>query len=230
MAQKLQSYTISHTGSVLGDDAVTRSQNTADMSTQILSWECPRQFESIRYVGERDATRFIPRSVETVTGTAADDTTVDLDTDIQPINGEPEVDEQDYPVAIAVNVTTGTEVEVTEANYSANTVTLGADAADGDTVKVYPIIAEGTIKFEGINSLGQVEGPVYPWDFPIYRFHDMNQNRAGTEVNLHGSLTFDRHEKMRVLMNSPRQIVWQDEDYPRGDYVSTLEQDVTIEL
>jgi hypothetical protein len=230
----VQSYTISHTGSVLqdntGNSLVSRFENQTapQRETEILDFECPKKFEHVEYVGRRDATRFVPRAVESITGSTGDDTVVSLTNDIQPIAGETEIVDQDYPVAVAVNVDTGTQYDVVDVDYAANEVTLGTDPADTETVKVYPIITEGTLKFQGVNQFDQVEGPVQEWTTPLYRFHDMKQNKRGTEVNLDGRIQWERYESMQVMVDSPRTVVWTDPDYPEGAYVSTFEQDVQI--
>lgn len=236
-----QNYTISHTGSVLGDDAVTRAENqtSPQRETPVLSFECPDNFDSIQYVGRRDATRFIPRTMQSATvadddnsGTLEDgELTISLDATIQPVTGETAIDEQPYPVVEAVNVTQGTELDPEtdlDVDYAANTVTIHSDVvADGDTVKVYPILADGTLKLYTANALGQTEGPVYPWDFPLRRFHDMKQDKRGTEINLHGSATVETFDEIEVHVDSPHPVVWEDADYP-GAYVSEFEQDVAI--
>lgn len=231
-ADKVQQYTISHTGSVLGDDKVVTSQNqiSPQRETTVLSWECPKKFEQVEYVGRRDDTRFVPRTMESITGSTNDDTLVPLNTDIQPVAGEEELADQDYPVCVAYNVDTATEYDIVDIDYSANEVTLGTDPADTETVKLYPIVAEGELKFQGANQFGQIEGPIQKWPTPLYRFHDMEQNKRGTAVNLDGAVSWSRYEKVEVVVDSPRQIVWTDADYPRGEYVSTFEQDVEITL
>jgi hypothetical protein len=157
--------------------------------------------------------------------------TVALSTDFIPVTGEPDVADADYPPVEAVNVTQGTTLDPVDdltLDYAANEVTVAESAvADGDTVKFFPIITEGTLKFHAINALGQREGAVYPWGFPLYRWHDMPQDKRGTEITLAGRLAFDRNESMQVMIDSPRQVVWEDADHPDA-YVSTFEQDVEI--
>lgn len=57
----------------------------------------------------------------------------------------------------------------------------------------------------------------------------MKQDKQGTEVNLQGSLSWDRDEKLQVLVDSPTEIVWEHEEYPDA-YVTTLEMDVRITI
>jgi len=232
MPSQTQQYTISHTGGVLGTSEVTRNQNqvSPQRETAILSFECPRNFSSINYVGQRDATRFVPRTTETVTGTAGDDTQVSLNANIQPIAGEERLADQNYPVAVAYNITQSTEYDITDVDYATDTVTLGTNPSDGDTVKVWPIMGDGDVQFRLINQLGQEEGRVYPWATPLYRWHDFPQLKRGREINLRGSATWSENEVLEILLDAPQEITWTDSDYPRGEYVSTLEQDVEITL
>lgn len=232
MASQRQRYTLSHTGSTLGSESVTTATNQVgpQRETAVISFECPRQFSRISYVGPRDATRFVPRTTETRTGTSNDDTVVSLDANIQPVAGEPEIADQDYPVAVAYNVTQDSKIEIVDVDYAANEITLGTDPADGDDIKIWPIMSDGEVQYRLINQLGQEEGRVYPWSTPLYRWHDFPQLKRGREINLHGSVTWEENETVEVLLDAPQEITWEDSDYPEGQYVSTFEQDVEITL
>lgn len=224
-----QQYTISHTGSVLeeaGQNVVDRYQNqvSPQRETEILAFECPTNFDTVSWVGDRDAVRFVPRAMESFTGTGSKNT-FSLSTDLVPIAGEKAIEDQPHPVVVATD--SGSPVDVESVDYATGEVTLVSAPALNNTVKIFPVIAEGTLKFRGINALDHSEGPVYPWPYPIYRWADMEQNKRGTEVNLEGSIAWDRNETLEVLIDSPRQVVWQDSDYP-GAYVSTFEMDVQI--
>lgn len=232
MPSETQDYVLTHSGSTLGADSVNTYQNqvSPQRETAIVSFECPRNFSEIEYVGQRDDTRFVPRTTETITGSANDDTVVDLTANIQPIAGERDVEDQDYPVAVAYNVTTGTEYEIVDVNYATDTVTLGTDPADGDEVKVWPIMSDGDVQFRLVNQFDQEDGRVYPWSTPLYRWHDFPQLKRGREINLHGTVTWQENERVEILLDAPQQITWEDPDYPNGQYVSTLRQDVEITL
>lgn len=230
MADQVQPFTISHTGSTLGSGQVTLAQNqvSPQRETPVVTFECPSKYESIRYVGQRDATRFVPRYKETFDG---DGSTVDfaLTGEIMEVAGESELSEQDYPAVVAA--VGGSAVNVASVNYNTNTVTLeSAPAAGTDNVQLFPILSEGSLKMAGRNQFNQIEGPVQQWSTPLYRWHDMKQDQRGREINLSGSIRFGRNEKLDVSIDSPRQIVWTDADYPAGAFVSTFEQDVDIEL
>lgn len=223
-----QQYTISHSGSVLDpqdEGNVEHSQNEVGAESTVLSFTCPKNFDRVSYQGRRDPTRFIPRTMEEFTGDGAT-TTFDLSARIQPIAGETDLDEQDYPVVVAVDVPNG-EVAIESIDYATGEVTLAAAPADGNAVKLYPILTEGTIKYRGIDALGLPQGPVDKWGFPVYRFHDFHQDERGQQLRLHGSVFWERQEVVELMMDSPHQVVWEDADYP-GAYVSTFEQDVEI--
>ena len=55
----------------------------------------------------------------------------------------------------------------------------------------------------------------------------MEQEKAGTEINLNGRVRWDRNETVEVMINSPHDVVWEDAQYPDA-YVSAFEQDVEI--
>lgn len=243
MASTIQRYTASHTGNVLGEEYVDTMQNQTEPQREsaILAFEGPKKFESLEYVGNRDSTRFIPRSVETDTYTDDDasgaleagERTTALAANLQPVAGEKELGEQDYPAVVAANVTQGVQINASDLtlDYAADEVTVAESAvADGDDVKFWPIINEGTVQYRALNQFDQVEGTVYPWPTPVYRWHDFEQLKRGTEVNLQGRVSWGRYETVEVLLDSPRQIVWKDADFPEGEFVSTFEQDLSIHL
>ncbi|MFC4246474.1 hypothetical protein ACFOZ7_05615 [Natribaculum luteum] len=237
-----EEYTVSHTGSVLGDEYVTLETNQTSPARRdpIISFECPDKFEKLEYVGDRHPIRFEPRTMESAT-MADDDTsgaleeaerTVSLEANLQPIAGETEIADQTYPVVEAVNVTQGAEIapEDLTVDYHTNEVVIPeADVAAGDDVKLYPILTKGTVKWGGKNALNQDQGTLYPWGFPVFRFHDMEQIRAGREITMQGRATWGHNEELELRLESEEQIVWEDADYP-GAYVSEIEVDLSITL
>lgn len=232
---QVQTRTISHTGSELGSSNITleNNQTSPQMETPIISFEGPDKFEKIAYNGDKHATRFIPRTEQTVTGSTGDDTVVSLNSDIQPVPGQNGVtetlSEQEFPAVVAAD-DSGNEVDITNVDYAANEVTLAQDPADGVDFHVYPIVTEGTIQFRGKNQFGQVEGALTEWATPLYRFSDFNQNQRGTEVNLDGAIEWTRNEELEVVIDSPHAIQWTHAQWPRGAYVSKFGQDVDIHL
>ena len=223
-----QEYTISNSASTLGDDAVdaTGNQVSPQRETAVLSFTCPENFDRIEYVGPRDAVRFVPRAKETFDGDG-NTTSFDLSSDLIPVTGEPDLEDQPYPIVVAT--VGGSEVEVADVDYAADSVELASAPSSGtDNVAIFPIITDGTVKFRGVNTLGQVQGPLYPWSHPIYRWADVDQNKRGTEVNLPWpAFVWERNETLDVMLDSSQQIVWEDADYPES-YVSTFELDVEI--
>ena len=231
-ADRVQERTISHTGSVLGSNYVTTSQNqvSPQLETPIIGFECPKKFERIEWVGQRDAIRAELRYMETFDGDGVQ-TDFALTGDVMPVAGETDLSEQPYPAAVAYDTDAGGEVTVDSIDYATNTVTLASapNSATGN-VKIYPVLSEGTIKVRGLNQFDQVEGYAYQWSTPIYRFNDFNQLQRGREVNLHGSATWGRYETVEFVVDSPRQVEWDESDFPQGAYSSTFEVDVMIDL
>jgi len=222
-----QPYTISHTGAVLedaGEDSVWlhNNQTSPQRQTEIAEFRCPSNFDTISWVGNRDPVRFEPRTHET----QQPDTNgvIQLDTDILPVAGEETLEDQPYPAVEAVY--SGSMLTIESIDYAANTVTVDASHS-GNDVHLYPIVAEGTLKMRGENALNQHTGPVFTWGFPLYRFHDMKQDKQGTEVNLNGGISWDRDETLQIMVDSPTEIVWEHAEYPSA-YVTTLELDVRI--
>lgn len=228
--ESIQEYTVSQTGSVLGSSYVTRSQNqvSPQLETPILAFECPDKFDWIELVTDRHPTKFIPRTMETISGDGAT-TTFAVSTPLQSVNGETDLAEQVFPTIRAVEVG-GSELTISSVDYAANEITFAAAPPNGaDNVKLYPTVSDGTLKYRGVNQFGQVEGVISDWGTPVYRFLDFDQNKRGTEVTMHGSIRFGQYEKLELVFDSDTQIVWTDDDYP-DSYVSTFEQKVDIKL
>ena len=226
-----QTRTISHTGTTLeasGADAVTLSTNqiSPQRETEIAEFECPENFDRINYVADRDAVRFEPRTHEDHSGeTDGTQTRFQVNANIQPVNGEPNIEDQQYPVVEAsVN---GNPVEIEQVHYADNKVDLASAPDAGDSLHLYPIIGDGTLKMFGRNNLGQPTAPLFPYGFPLYRWHDMRQRKRGQEINLSGSITWKRNETLVIVVDSGTEVVWEHSEYP-GAYVSALEIDVQI--
>ena len=228
---RTQPYTISHTGSVLedgGEDAVWLHTNLVDpqRESEIAEFRCPTNFEEISWVGSRDAIRWVPRTHEELEGHS--DADLSVEADIQPIAGEPDVEDQEYPAVVVVVGGEDVTDSIEHIDYSGGTVTLAEEAApEDDDVHLFPIVRDGTVRLRGRNALDQHTGPVYPWASPIHKWHDQEQNRQGSEVRLNGSLTWRRNEVLEFLVDSPEEIVWEHEEYPES-FVTTLEIDCQI--
>lgn len=230
---------LTHTGMEVGDDNVELVQNQVDNNSPILKWSCPRKYDQIRYAGGSHKTKFQPRTkqVETIadadgSGTLEEgERTVALDNIIQAVHGEEVLDDQQYPVVVVGNVTQGGEVEVVDVNYANNEVTVAeADVADGDDVALFPILAEGTAQYRGLDQFDHEIGPLDEWSVPLHVFHDFDQDKNETEIHLIGAAQWSESETLGLFIDAPHQVVWEDADYPHGNYVSTIEQrvDVTV--
>jgi hypothetical protein len=212
-----------------GNANLDRSSNQTGVLSRILAWTCPEKFQRIDWVGRRHPMKFRPRDVETLTGTTNDDTVVTLTNNIIPVAGERDLDDQPYSVCRAYNVTQGTEIDVVDVDYAANEVTLGSDPADGDNVKLYPIVTEGTVILKGYDQFGHQIGVNERWRTPLETFHSMDQRDPDTAVHLGGEVHFQPSETLSVEVETPRTIVWEDADYP-GSYVSTLSLDAEVSV
>lgn len=249
MPGQVQERTISQTGTVLDHQGNTnaetsQNQTSPQRQTEVATFTCPRKFSAIEWNGDRDPIRFVPRTSQSATLSDDDasgsleegERTIALSANIQPVAGEEDLVEQEtiaHPAVQAVNTTQGTTVALADlsVDYAADEVVVADSAvAAGDTVKVFPIITEGTINFQVENTLNQSEGTLYPWDFPLYRFHDFQQDRRGREINLPDRFAeWEENEEMIVLVDAAEKIVWTDADYPDA-YVSGIEFDVQVTL
>lgn len=234
MPAQVQERVLSHTGAELGDGMITLSTNQTapQLATPIIAWEMPDMYEWAEYAATRHPTEAELRTEQTVTGTANDDTVVTVDADLQPVAGEEELADQEdiaFPAVIAAD-DAGNEIDITNIDYAANTVTLAQDPADTVDYHIYPLIVEGTARYRGVNQFNQVEGSLAEWGTPLYKFADYDQQKRGTEVNLQGTARWSTHERLEMVVDSPRAVTWTHAQFPRGQYVSKLNQRVDIKL
>lgn len=229
-ADQIQERVITHTGDELGEDMVDlkTNQTAPQRKSAVISFECPSKFEEISYVGSRHYTKLELRTLEEVAADATD--TYALESNLQPVAGEPELEDQPFPIVVAYDVTAGERLEVQSVDYALNEVSLVNAPADGNSIKFYPCISRGQVQIRGTNQFEQSEGPADRWATPVYRWLDFNQDKRGTEVNLQGRIDWTRYESLEVALDSPQEVVWEDSDYPDGAYVSRLEQRVDITL
>lgn len=218
---------LTHTFGEVGADNGALKQNAVDTHSPIIEWTCPRKYDVIKYAAGRHYTKFRPRHREDFAGHTG--TTVSLTSKIQPIAGEPKIDEQPYPVAVAYDITAGSEIDVVSADYDQNTIELGSDPG-GNDIAVWPILVEGEIQYRGQSQFGYEVAPLNEWTIPIHVFSDFNQNKNETQIHLVGAAQWDEAETLAFYLDSPRQIVWEDADYPRGQYASTIEQRVDVSV
>ena len=218
---------LTHTFGEVGQENGTLHQNNQGQHSPVIEWECPRKYDVIKYAAGRHYTKFRPRHREDFA--AHSGTTVDLASRIQPIAGETDVAEQQYPVAVAADLNTGEEIEVVSADYNANTIELASDPA-GNDIAVWPILSEGEIQYRGLSQFGYEIAPLNEWTIPVHVFSDFNQNKNETQIHLVGASQWDEAETLALYLDSERQIVWEDSDYPRGAYASTIEQRVDVSV
>lgn len=212
---------IGHGGSVLGEENVELSQNDIGREDTVISLSCPRKFDAIRWVGGRHPTKFIPRTSETFT---ADGDTYSLETNLTAISGETDIDDQPYPVAVAQEG--GVEIEIVDVNYAHNEVTL-AEVPTSE-VTIYPVMSDGNIKYQGVDVFDNPRGSVQTFGHPIQIFSDLNMLHNENRPHLSGAAEWSEGEKVELLLDAPQQIVWEDEEYPRGEYVSSFTQAVQV--
>lgn len=222
--------TLNHRGTEVGSGNVTRSTNSTGRYDEILRWTVPKKYVEMVIAGGKHYTKAILRTTESISGSTGDDTVVNLSTNISAISGEPKVDEQPFPVAVAYNVTQGVQYDIVDADYEQNTVTLGTDPASGDTVKIWPVMTEGILQYRAENAFGQQVGPLDEWGTPAHVFADFNQEKNTTQVHLPGAARFEDDESLTLLLDAPRQITWEDADYPNGAFVSKVEQRVDVQV
>jgi len=223
-----QEQTLGHTGDVVGSENVSLSQNRAGAESEILSITAPTKFEGVEISRNHDL-RFTPRSKETFSGDGAK-TSFDLATNLSPIAGEKNVEDQDYPVVEAVDTTDMSKLDVVDVDYTSDSIEVAeAPASGADNVAVFPVVSTGELKAQGQNALGQSAGPIAPFGIPIYRFSDVPQLSEQSSPGLDGSVSFDSPESVVYLLESPQEIVWEDEDHPDA-YVSSLSVGATVEV
>jgi hypothetical protein len=222
--------TFNHRGTEVGSANVDLEQNTVNQNGPILTWTMPRKYTRVVFAGGKHFTKAELRTMETLTGTANDDSVVSLNTNIVPISGEEQLDEQPFPVVEAYNVTSDTEYDIVDVDYIANEVTLGTDPADGDDVKLWPVMSEGVVQYRGYDAFGHQVGPLDEWGVPAHVFADFDQEKNQTQIHMVGAAEFETDEELAMFLDAPRQLVWEDADYPYGEYVSTVEQRIDVEV
>lgn len=225
--------TLTHRGDEVGDTNVELLQNTVGVMSPVLKWTCPRKFKRIDYAAGVHPTRFVPRTVEEVTDDGVvDGATTDfaLATNIHPIAGEPVLSDQPWPAVVAYDVTAGAEVAIDSIEYGSNTVSLANAPAMGNDLKFYPVIGDGNVQYRGIDQFNHEVGSLDNWGTPIQDFSDHDQMKQDSMIHLVGSITYRENEVWALYVNSPQQVVWTDADYPRGEYVSTIEQKVDVSV
>lgn len=218
----------SHTGAEVGDSNVELNQNTTGREDVVLRWTMPKKYNRVAYAAGKHYTHAELRHRVNRTSHSGTSVDVDGDADLVPVAGELEVDDQPFAAVRVVNTTTGNELSVDSINYGANTLTLATDPA-GDDLALFPVMNEGYVKYVAENQFDQRVGPLDPWGIPSHVFSDFEQDNNETRIHLVGAGSFKRNESLALVVDSPRQVVWEDSDYPEG-YVSRWQQRVDVSL
>lgn len=225
--------TLTHAGAEVGADNVERTVNVPNQNTPILSWTGPRKFSQIEYAAGAHSTKANLRSLETFADTdLANGDTATLATNIAPVDGEEAVEDQPFPVVVAVVVddtNAATEANVTSINYAKNEVTVDATVGTTDTLKLYPLIADGTIRYQGHDQFDHRLGSLDEWGTPLHVFGDHDQRKADSTIHLVGRASFRENERLAVYVDAPVEVCWEDEHYP-DRFVSTYQQRVDISV
>lgn len=221
---------LTHTGSEVGDSNVDRSQNAVNREDEILSWTCPRKFESITFSAGDHITKFRPRYRENADGDGST-TTFSVSGNINPPNGETYIPNMEYQPVVAYDTDAGSQLEVDSYDFDANSVTFTSapNNATGN-VLMWPILTEGTIKYVGRDQFDNQVAALDRWGIPIHVFNDFNQSKNMTQIHLTGAATWEESEILSVVVDAPYQIVWEDGEFPNGTYASTMEQRVDVNV
>lgn len=221
---------LTHRGSELGSSHVTLSQNATGREDSIIEWECPRKYDLITYAAGRHNSKFVPRGMETQSGDGSA-TTFSLTANIAPPSGETTIDDMPYDPVVAYDTDAGAEIAVDSYDFNANSVTLASAPNNAtDNVKLYYVMTEGTLKFIGHDQFGHRIAALDEWGIPLRVFNDFDQAKNMTKVHMTGAISWEEAESLVLYLDGPRQIVWEDADYPRGSYVSSIEQRVDVDV
>lgn len=219
-----------HTGTELGADQVTLSQNETGREDDILQWECPRKYSQITYSAGQHYTKFTPRGLEELDGDGSS-TTFSLTANIDPPAGETNIDDMVYQPVVAYDSAAASQLTVASYDFDVDEVTFESAPNSGTgNVQVFFVITEGTIKYVGEDQFGHRVAALDRWGIPIRVFNDFNTDKNMTQVHLTGAVDWEESEILAIALDGPRQIVWDHANYPEGDYVSKIEQRVDIDV
>lgn len=226
--------TLNHRGTEVDSSNVNRSQNTTGSLTEILSWSQPRKYEEMVFSGGRHWTKAELRGKEVFDGDGTDPQTFSLTANIQAIAGETRLDDQPFRSVVAYDTGQTAEIVPDEPDYENDEVTFsGSDAPNNstDNVEIWYVINEGDFQFRAEDTFEHEVGPVNEWPVPTHVFADFNQDKAQTQVHVPGAARFNSEsETLKLMVDSDRQVVWSDGNYPRGAYVSTVEQRLDVRV
>lgn len=221
--------TLNHRGTEVDSANVTRSQNTTGSLTEILRWAQPRKYEEMVFSGGKHWTKAELRGLETFDGDGST-TTFSLTANIQAIGGETAIEDQPFPTVVAYDTAAGSQLTVDSVDYVNDDVTFASAPNTGtDNVKIWFVINEGTFQYRAEDAFGHEVGPVNEWPVASHVFADFDQEKNQTQVHVPGAARFSSEsEALKLMLDSPRQVVWTDADYPEGQYVSRVEQRIDV--
>lgn len=222
--------TFNHRGTEVGASNVTLSQNQPGSHTEILRWTIPGKFKRAVIAGGKHFTKAHLRSKELASGDGSQ-TTFSLTADIVPTGGETTPADQPEPTVVAYDSNAGSQLTVESYDFDANQVTFATAPNNAtDNVEIWPLISEGTFQFRANDSFGQQVGPLNEWGVPLHVFPDSDQSKSSMKIYIPGAGRWTENEAIVVYVDSPRQVVWEDANFPEGQYVSTLEQRVDVQV
>lgn len=222
--------TFAHTGSEIGDENVELYSGTggSERYDPVLSWQIPRKYRAVSYAAGRHFTKARLRHREDIDGQSGTEVVLE-DSYLMPIGGKEDVDDQPFDVAVVYDLDAEEELHIEEVDYSANNLHLEEDP-NGNDLAVYPIITTGTVQYRAENAFGHTIGPLDEWGVPVHVFADFKQNKNDTKIHLVGAAEFSRDETLTLYYDGPNEIVWEDDDYPRGKFASMWQQKLDVEI
>lgn len=221
---------LTHTGSEVGESNVERQTNEPNREDEVLAWTCPRKFDSIVYSAGDHITKFQPRYRENADGDGSQ-TTFQVSGRIMPPNGETYIPNMAYQPVVAIDNTDGSQLEVESYNFDTNEVTFKSAPASGTgNVVMWPILTDGIVKYIGHDQFDNSVAALDTWGIPLHVFNDFNQSKNMTQIHLTGAATWEESERLVVYIESPFSIVWEDAEFPNGQYASTIEQRVDVNV
>lgn len=219
---------LTQAGNTVGSTNVTLSQNQPNVDSDVIEITVPERFEEIEYDGGQHNIRWVPRTKEVASGDGTT-ATFSLSTDLIRIAGEEQVSEQDTPVLVAYDSAAGSKLTVDSVDYAADQVTFASAPSTGtDNVHMFPVLASGRLKIWGVDQFGNKERATTDFGFQIRNFADKHQRKEGSRPHIPGGVEAQQNERIALTLDSGSQVVWEDSNYPNGQYVSTLEIDADV--
>lgn len=221
---------LTHTGTEVGSSNITLSQNTPNREDEVLAWKCPRKFDSIVFSAGDHVTKFLPRYRESFDGDGST-STFNITGDIAPPNGENYIPNMSYQPVVAYDSDAGSQLTVDSYDFDAGTVTFASAPNTGTgNVVVWPIMLDGVLKYFGVDQFDNPVAALDRWGIPLHVFNDFDTDQNMTQIHLTGAATWEEEEELVLRIEAPQQIVWQDGEFPNGEYASQIEQRVDVNV